>query len=88
MIVLNSFCQVVVVWDIDAFEKIQRDLLKCLQILCTKNESRKREEGIKYFFLDLVLVKLNLEIYQIQVITMNCCKRFILLEFFEYIFLK
>lgn len=60
MIALNSFCQVVVVWDIDAFEKIQRDDLECLQILCTKNESRKKEERIKYFFLgSLFLAKLN-----------------------------
>lgn len=60
IIALNSFCQVVVVWDIDAFEKIQRDDLECLQILCTKNESRKKEEGIKYFFLgSLFLAKLN-----------------------------
>lgn len=46
MIALNSLCQVVVVWDIDAFEKIQRDDLKCSQILCTKI-SRERERERK-----------------------------------------
>lgn len=59
MIALNSFCQVVVLRDIDAFEKnTARRSRMFADSVPTKNQ-KEREEGIRNifssFFRDLVL---------------------------------